>query len=146
MNDTEQKRLYVGLVVTALIIGAFLAVLLGGRSGGIRGEHLLLTELPTGRKITAGTPVVMEGGQIGEVTKVYRMGAENKTAVRMRVGPEAFRKVGEDAAARLETGDDDRPVIRIYPGKKPSSRRLITIKPVKGLGINPIEQGGSSTP
>jgi len=133
MNDTEQKRLYAGLVVAALIIGASLAIFLGGRSGGIHGEYLLLTELATEVEISAGTPVIMKGGQIGEVTRVYRMSGKDKVAVRMRVEPEAFRKVGEDATAWAQIENGEKPAVYINPGKTPSSRRLITIKPVKGV-------------
>lgn len=133
MNDTEQKRLYVGLVVAALTIGAFLAILLGGRSGGIHGEYLLLTELPTDTKIKTGTPVIMEDEEVGKVTRASRTSDKARTAVRMRVEPEAFKKVGQDATAWLEPGEDGAAVVHVNPGKNPSSRSLITIKPVKGV-------------
>ncbi len=139
MNDTEQKRLYVGLVVAALIIGAFLAVSLGGRSGGIRGEYLLLSELPTNMKIPKATPVLMDGEEVGEVTKASRTSGDGSVAVRMRVGPEAFEKVGEDATAWAKSSHDDSVEIHINPGSNPSSRRLITIKPVKGLSSAPAK-------
>ena len=137
MNESEKQRLYVGIVVTAFIVAISIAILWGQRSGVLRGEYILLTELSKESAVSVGALVFMNGEKVGSVEKVSPSEVEGKVAVRMWVKPDAFHPVGEDAVIWAEKNPEGATVLQLEPGAKGSSRKFIKIKVVRGVDHAP---------
>ena len=133
MNETERRRLIIGIIVFVALVGAVVAILWAQRSGITEGEYILITELGADTKIQPGTFVFIGGQKVGVVGKVTAVPERAALAVRMWIRPDVFRRIGDDATVQARQAASGETILEINPGTKANSQRFIKIKAIRGI-------------
>ena len=126
------------MVIAAAVL-FFGYLLLSPKSDNSDREYIVISTFPATPGLVEGTPVFMDGKEIGMVQKVVVSSKRNMTNVRMGIKKESFGRIGTDSVAWIErTKSGLVKHVAILRGRPGAFGQFIRIKPVRGL-VGPPE-------
>jgi len=121
-HDSRRDPLIAGLVVVAVLVGAFLFALTKELPFVGDDGRLVTAEFPTARQVNGDTPVRVRGVEVGKVDAVSYDSARRVSVVRFRLTDDDVRlRADATAALRWRTVLGGRMELALDPGSAPAS-------------------------